>query len=32
MMLEHDTYREAVSDVTLSDEAGLEMLDRKSVV
>ncbi len=27
MMLEHDTYREAVSDVTLSDEAGLEMLE-----
>lgn len=27
MMLEHDTYREAVSDVTLSDEAGMEMLE-----
>lgn len=27
MMLERDTYREAVSDITLSDEAGMEMLE-----
>ena len=27
MMLEHNTYKEAISDVKLTEEAGMEMLE-----